>query len=345
VTVLVIGATGQLGNAVVRTLRERGVEPRAFVRVGSDFEHFEAAGVELAYGDLRDRASLREAVRGVDAVIATASVVFPRGRASFASDEGRGYESLIGACEEEGVAQLVFVSNHAPFVDPYLERVPSLRFKLAIERALEDSSVPHTIFRSAPFMDDYFALIGSDIPLRGAQGATLRRPFWFSRQYVRGISRLVDRWGVASVPGKVHARNAFIALDDVAAFLVAALGREEAMDARFVIGGPSNLSWQEVADLYGRLLERRVRAVPSSPAMNRLGATLLRPFSAAAANQMGLLWVLAENENVVEDPAAVARAFDVALTSAEEFLRTKISLDPLAPPPPIPSLSLGSVSG
>lgn len=342
-TVLVVGATGQLGNAVVRTLREHGVEPRAFVRAGSEFSHFEAAGVELAFGDLRDRASLREAVRGVDAVIATASVVFPRGRASFAADEGRGYESLIGACEEEGVEQFVFVSNHAPFVDPYLERVPSLRFKLAIEHALEDSSVPHTIFRSAPFMDDYFALIGSDIPLRGARGATLRRPFWFSRQYVRGISRLVDRWGIASVPGKVHARNAFIALDDVAAFLVAALGREEAIGRRVVVGGPANVSWEEVVELYGRLLDRRVRAMPSSPAMNRLGAALLRPFSAAAANQMGLLWVLSENENVVEDPAAVASAFGVRLTSAEDFLRAKIALDPLAPPAPIPS-PLGAVA-
>lgn len=327
-SVLVVGATGQLGSAVVARLDGDGRRPRALVRAGSSFGHLEAAEVELAFGDLRDRASLREAVRGVEAVIATASVVFPRGRASFAADEGAGYENLIGACEEEGVEQIVFVSNHAPYIDPYLERVPSLKFKLAIEQALEDSAVHHTILRSAPFMDDYFALIGSDIPLRGAQSATLRRPFWFSRQYVRWTAGMIERWGVASVPGKLNARNAFIALEDVAAFLVAALGREDAFDSRLVIGGPENLSWQEVADLYARLLGRRVRAIPSSPGMSRAGSALLSRLSPAAANQMGLLWVLGENENVVDDAAAVAGRFGVELTGAESFLRGKIALGP-----------------
>lgn len=327
---LVVGATGQLGTAVVGALQESLHEPRAFVRPGSKFEHLEAAEVELSFGDLRDEASVRSAVRGVDAVIATASVVFPRGSASFADDEGRGYRHLIGACESASVDQIVFVSNHAPYIDPYLARVPSLRLKQEIEHALEDSTVTHSIFRSAPFMDDYFALIGSDIPLRGAQNATLERPFWFSRRYVRGTARLIERHGLATIPGGVHARNAFIALDDVAAFLVNALGHEAAMNARHVIGGPENLSWQEVTDLYGRLLGRRVRALPSSPASNRLGAALLRRVAPAAANQLGLLWILSETENVVADAAAVAELFGVSLTSAESFLREKIALGPAA---------------
>ena len=323
---LVVGATGQLGTAVVHELRRSPHEPLAFVRPGSSFSHLAAAGVELAFGDLRDDASVRAAVRGVDAVIATASVVFPRGRASFADDEGRGYRNLIAACEGAGVGQLVFVSNHAPYIDPYLERVPSLRLKREIEHRLEDGSVPYTIFRSAPFMDDYFALIGSDIPLRGAQNATLDRPFWFSRRYVQRTARLIERYGIASIPGGVHARNAFIALDDVARFLVNALGHEAARNTLQVIGGPENMSWQEVVDLYAQLLGRPVRAMPSSPASNRIGAALLRRLSPSAANQLGLLWVLSESENVVDEPAAVARLFDVELTTARSFLEAKLAL-------------------
>lgn len=326
--VLVVGATGQLGTAVVHELQTSGHAVRAFVRPGSRFAHLESAGAELAFGDLRDTASMDAAVRGADAVITTASVVFPRGRASFADDEGLGYARLIAACETGGVGQVIFVSNHAPYVEPYLERVPTLRYKLSIEHALEDSPVPHTIFRSAPFMDDYFALIGSEIPLRGAQNATLQRPFWFSERYVRAVSGLVERWGIASVPGGIHARNSFIALEDVARFLTASVGHPAALNARHVIGGPDDLSWQDVAELYAGLLGRPVRALPSSPAMNRAGSALLRPFSAAAANQLGLLWVLAENEILVDDAAATAALFEVSLTSAVDFLQEKIALPP-----------------
>lgn len=328
---LVVGATGQLGTRVVRRLAEADHEPRAFVRPSSSHRHLAADGVELAFGDLRDRDSLTAACDEVDAVIATATIVFPRGRYSFQADEFDGYRNLIAACEERGVEQLVFMSNHAPFVSPYVERVPSLRAKRDIEVMLRASGVTHTIFRSAPFMDDYFALIGSDIPLRGVENATLERPFWFSRNYVRSMAGMVERRGIAMVPGGVHARNGFIALEDVAAFLVNSLGHPAACDALHVIGGPENLSWKEVADLYGRLLGRRVRAIPSAPATNRLGATLLRRVSPAAANQMGLLWVLSETENVVDDPHAVAERFEVRLTSAESFLREKLGRLPAMP--------------
>jgi len=326
VRVLVVGATGQLGTAVTLKARDRH-DVRAFVRSGATLGPLRDADVDLAYGDLRDYDSVRQACRGRDAVISTATTLFPRDRrSSFAADEAQGYRHLIDACEAEGVEQIVFMSNFGPFISPYIERVASLRLKRDIGRALEDGSVSHTIFRGALFMDDYFALIGSDIPLRGAPNATLERPFWFSRNYIRGMAGLVEKRGVAVVPGSVNARNAFIALDDVADFLVNAVGHEAAADATHVIGGPENLSWQDVAELYGRLLGRRVRAIPSAAGPNRLGASLLRKLSPAAANQMGLMWLVCENENFVDDPGEVAALFGVRLTSAEEFLRTKLAL-------------------
>jgi uncharacterized protein YbjT (DUF2867 family) len=326
-TILVVGATGQLGTAATLLAKERGRDVRAFVRPSSSFQPLQAAGIELAFGDLRDPDSVQRACHGVDAVISTATTSFPRGRASrFADDERRGYRHLIEACEAEGVGQLVFMSNYGPFLSPYLERVPSLRLKRDIELALADSKVPHTILRGAPFMDDYFALIGTDIPLRGARNATLERPFWFSRNYVRGMASLVEKRGVAMVPGGVHARHAFITIDDVAAFLVSAVGHDAAIDATHMIGGPENLSWEEVAGLYGRLLNRPVRAIPSAAIANRLGATLLRRVAPAVANQMGLLWIVCENENTLDDPHEVADLFGVRLTTAEEFLREKLGL-------------------
>ncbi len=78
--VLVVGATGQLGTAVLRRLGKGGRPPRALVRPGSAYGHLEGSGVEIAYGDLRDAASLAAACRGIECVVATANAVVPRGR-------------------------------------------------------------------------------------------------------------------------------------------------------------------------------------------------------------------------------------------------------------------------
>src|SRR5699024_7770414 len=62
--VLVVGATGQLGTAVVDRLRAAGHPVRALVRPSSP-RAFEPDGVELAFGDLRDPESLVAACQGV----------------------------------------------------------------------------------------------------------------------------------------------------------------------------------------------------------------------------------------------------------------------------------------
>jgi uncharacterized protein YbjT (DUF2867 family) len=58
--ILVVGATGELGTAVVRRLTAKGQSVRAFVRRGSRHEHLQAMGAELAYGDLREPDTLHK---------------------------------------------------------------------------------------------------------------------------------------------------------------------------------------------------------------------------------------------------------------------------------------------
>jgi len=52
--------------------------------------------------------------------------------------------------------------------------VPTFRLKRRIEERLQRSGISYTILRGSLFMDDWLALIGSSIPLRGAESATLR---------------------------------------------------------------------------------------------------------------------------------------------------------------------------
>ena len=119
-----------------------------------------------------------------------------------------------------------------------------------------------------------------------------------------------------------------MALDDVASFLVRALRHPPARNACFDIGGPEILSWREVGALYSKLLGRSVRVVSLAPPRGlRMAAAALRLLSEAAANQLGILWALADQEIIV-DSAPVASLFDVRLTSAEEFLSARLAAPP-----------------
>lgn len=71
--VLVVGGTGMLGGQVVTELLARGKQVRALVRPGSDGSRLEAAGAQVARGDMLDPASLSRAMEGVDAVITSAA--------------------------------------------------------------------------------------------------------------------------------------------------------------------------------------------------------------------------------------------------------------------------------
>src|SRR5262245_13175793 len=105
--ILVVGATGQLGTAVVNRLRKKGQRVRALVRPASPRE-FDAEGVELAFGDLREPESLVAACQGIATVVATANAVVPRNTGTFEEVESTGYDNLIDACVAEKVRRIVF---------------------------------------------------------------------------------------------------------------------------------------------------------------------------------------------------------------------------------------------
>ena len=71
---LVTGATGFIGSHLVEALLQRGAEVRCLLRKSSDPRWIKGLPVEYAWGDCCDKASLKEAVRGVDLVVHSAGV-------------------------------------------------------------------------------------------------------------------------------------------------------------------------------------------------------------------------------------------------------------------------------
>jgi len=114
----VTGATGLLGNNLVRLLVERGVRTKALVRSRSKAEQqFSDLDVEVVEGDMTDVRSFQGALRGVDALFHTAAYF----RDSYKGGgrhwdmlyrvNVKGTEALLAAALEAGVRRIVHTSS------------------------------------------------------------------------------------------------------------------------------------------------------------------------------------------------------------------------------------------
>lgn len=158
--ILVTGATGFLGGALVRALRERGEAVRALVRTGSSEEaraELVAMGVDVATGDVTEPGSLSRATEGASAVIHCAGKL---GRAGAIEREYLdihvgGTRNVLEAARRSGVARVMHLSSpgilgpiprSAPDAAedaPYRPTNVYERAKAAAERAVHDFEAEH----------------------------------------------------------------------------------------------------------------------------------------------------------------------------------------------------------
>lgn len=112
--ILVTGASGFIGLALVRRLLARGDRVRAFVRSTSPIAALRRAGAELAPGELESGASLAAALEGCEAVVHLAGAIKVRRQRDYLRVNGEGTARLAAACTAAGRPPvLVHVSSLA----------------------------------------------------------------------------------------------------------------------------------------------------------------------------------------------------------------------------------------
>jgi nucleoside-diphosphate-sugar epimerase len=106
---LVTGATGFIGSHLVEALLQKGVQVRCLVRKTSDLSWLKSLPIEVVHGDCNDKASLGEAVKGVDQVFHLAGVTKAIEEKTYFEVNALGTENLIHACLENNPRLKIFI--------------------------------------------------------------------------------------------------------------------------------------------------------------------------------------------------------------------------------------------
>jgi dihydroflavonol-4-reductase len=111
--ILVTGATGHIGNVLVRRLLDQGEKVRALIWRGEDTSPLKGLDVEQVVGDVLDPASLKPAMQGVDTVYHLAGIIsiMPGKNPLVWRVNVEGTRNVLAAARQAGIRRLIYTSS------------------------------------------------------------------------------------------------------------------------------------------------------------------------------------------------------------------------------------------
>lgn len=286
-TALVTGASGFLAPAVCAGLLTAGMEVRGLVRDGPA-----PKGVEPFRSDLRDRASLRQALRGVTAVVHLAGRVHwmpSRGAtpadelAAFRAHNVHGTRNLLEEAASAGVANFVHVSS--------VKAVATVSDSPLTEESHPAPTDPYGVSKL-----ESEAVVREVASAHGMQASVLRLPLAYGpgvRANMLRLFRAVDR-GALLPFGGVHNRRSLLFSGNFAAAVLAVLRVRGAGTEVFFVSDGEDVSTPQLVRLIAAALGRPARLLPFPAVPGRAVAHLCDavsemlplPFGAAALQRL-----------------------------------------------------------
>ncbi|KLO22476.1 MULTISPECIES: NAD-dependent epimerase/dehydratase family protein [unclassified Marinitoga] len=111
--ILITGATGHIGNILVKKLYKSGKKIRIFVLPNEDLSMFKGMNLEVYYGDIRDYNAVNKACKSINKIFHLAAVIslLPLKNKLVYSINVGGVENVIKAIKENNIEKLLYVSS------------------------------------------------------------------------------------------------------------------------------------------------------------------------------------------------------------------------------------------
>lgn len=280
--VVVTGASGMVGRALVTLLAGGDGEVRAVIRDRTAGDPLRATGAKVAVCRLSDTETLATAMAGAHTVCHLAGGLDLPDERTYEDSNLRTTESTLEAAQEAGVTRFLLLSYPGASSD---SANAYLRAKGLAEEAVRSSGLEHVILRSTH-------VYGRGSRWLEAQRQAARRPI------------------AATVIGRGTQRLAPVFVRDVVRALAAADDRAGRTAGTFAIQGPDEVTADELVDV---LAGRRRRKVHLSPgAVRRLARLTMGPLSST------LVEILAA-DSLADGPDAAAE-FGLEPTGLREGL-------------------------
>jgi uncharacterized protein YbjT (DUF2867 family) len=296
--ILVTGGTGFIGSYVCRELLARpevdaGSRVLLMTRDPEGKKH-EDARVAYVAGDVRDAASLERATEGVDAVVHCVQfpnhpVENPSKGYTYLEIDAKGTERTVAACVKNGVRRIVYLSGAG--VSPERPE-PWFRAKVIAERAVRESGLEYVILRPSW--------------VYGPEDKSLNRFVAFVRYLP-----------VVPVIGDGKNRVQPVAIFDVARVAAAAVFNAEATNGVFELGGPEELTMDEIIGRVQKVLGTHRFLLHQPPALMKLAAIPMKLLPAPPLSPAAVDFILQEAR---VDPGPAERVFETKFMSLDEGL-------------------------
>ena len=295
--ILLTGATGFVGGNLIEELLKNNYRVRCLVRDPQRAERLKGLGCEIAKGDVRDLGSVVESIdKNIDTVIHLVGILVESKKMPYRDIHVLGTSNVLFACKKNGVRRYLHISALGTRKDAKSGyHMTKWEAEELVRGAQKEFGLDYTIFRPS-------VMFGNKDRFTNMFAGFIRLfPFIF-------------------MPGSGKNLMQPVFVKDLAKMMTKSIGKTEATNRTFEVGGPDRLTFDGVIDNIAEALGKKVLKIHVPMPLMKTGAFFAEILFSKPPVSRDALIMLGE-DNITDDDS-IERVFGIKRTGFLEGMRT-----------------------